>query len=101
MMKLGTKLSLVAGGLLTASIVLLSLFFINHIRSDCSKRMQAYENTELAWIRQDIKGYVDLAYRILSDHYDASSQNDYIIRNYGARLRYVVESAECVINEKN
>ncbi|MDD2236853.1 MAG: cache domain-containing protein [Kiritimatiellae bacterium] len=99
-MKLGVKLTLAAGLLLLSAILLFEVVVSRRISADARERISAFRESETEAVRDDLRGYVDMAYRILSDSYEKSTQNDYIIKAYGVRLQFVLETVESIIRDK-
>jgi methyl-accepting chemotaxis protein len=97
---IGTKLSLVVCILLLGTMAAITLLVDVRIQGDVRRRLESYRESEMERIRGELADQVDVAYRILSDAYENSSKNEYIVSHYGQRLRFVVESAESLIRSK-
>lgn len=70
---LGTKIALISSGLLLVTIVLLVSVTRTRIASDARQRTATYSESEIEQVRDDLRGYVDMAYRILADNYENTS----------------------------
>ncbi|MDZ7618373.1 MAG: cache domain-containing protein, partial [Patescibacteria group bacterium] len=99
-MPLGATLTFIVGGVLLTTIVLFALIVRWRILSDAREEMAAFRASEIDEVRSDLRGYVAMADRILRDAYEQPEDTGYLIRTYGDRLRFVIEVAESLIDEK-
>ncbi|MDD3918206.1 MAG: cache domain-containing protein, partial [Synergistaceae bacterium] len=98
-MKLGSRIILAVGALLLPAILIFAGIVLRRIDADATASIEALRVSETERIRSDLRGYVDIAWRILSDKYEQSTQTESIIQSYGDQLRSVVDIAENIVRQ--
>ena len=98
-MKLGSRIILAVGALLLPAILIFAGIVLRRIDADATASIEALRVSETERIRSDLRGYVDIAWRILSDKYEQSTQTESIIQSYGEQLRSVVDIAENIVRQ--
>ena len=97
--KLGTRIVSAVGCLLMLAIILFAGILLRQIESDGKAAIEAYRISEIERLKKDLRGQVDMAYRILVDTYEKSTQTEYIVHTYGEQLRSVVDIAENLVRQ--
>ena len=97
--KLGARIVLAVGCLLLLAIVLFAGILLRRIASDGRAAIEEYRVSEIDRLKNDLREQVDMAYRILVDTYEKSTQTEYIVHTYGEQLRSVVDIAENLVRQ--
>lgn len=82
--------------LFALSIGLVQYFFISKSSQEEITRLR--EN-QLSEVTQTLKNYVDIAYETIESSYQNSQDKKWLEKQYGPRLRNIIELAESVIRE--
>lgn len=64
------------------------------------KEIGKIREDELTRIRQNIKNYVDIAYKTIESNYENSRDNQWLQKHYGQRLKNIIDIAESIIRDK-
>ena len=97
--KLGARIVLAVGCLLLLAIVLFAGILLRRIASDGRTAIEEYRVSEIDRLKNDLREQVDMAFRILVDTYEKSTQTEYIVHTYGEQLRSVVDIAENLVRQ--
>ena len=98
--KLGARIVLAVGCLLLLAIVLFAGILLRRIASDGRAAIEEYRVSEIDRLKNDLREQVDMAYRILVDMYEKSTQTEFIVHTYGDQLRSVVDIGENLVRQK-
>ncbi|MCP4346290.1 MAG: PAS domain-containing protein [Desulfobacterales bacterium] len=91
--------------LFTMFVLIISMagqFFVSFvlIREQADTDMEHYKKDETEKNKQLLKNYVDIAYEIVNSNYQDSQNNVFLEKQYGHRLKNIIDIAVSVIEEK-
>jgi len=91
--------------LFTMFVLIISMsgqFFVSYIliRDQADTDLADYQKDETEKNKQLLKNYVDIAFQIVNSNYENSQNIDFLKKQYGHRLKNIIDIAVSVIEEK-
>ncbi len=94
----GKLLAVFLGGLFLFT-VLTGTIIVRVLSGNQEEEIAAFRQEELSRTKQTLKNYVDIAYETLDSNYTKSQNNEFLRKQYGPRLKDIIDVAEEVIRE--
>ena len=98
-LKIRGKLLLVFLGGLFLFTVLVGTITVRILSANQQEEIEIFRQEEIDRTKQTLKNYVDIAYETLDSNYIKSQDNEFLRKQYGPRLKNIIDLSEEVIRE--